>query len=148
VHSIIVFAVYVTVPQIGVDQLEGTSQECLTNWKWTAIPNTKIHNGRANNSPSISDCKSSCITAPGCSGFDWSADSPIGQKCWLSGSWSAQWVNGTASGVTHFILSQGCEDESMTRAADHQSSRSQTGESNGLQREGWHFHSRQVSISY
>jgi hypothetical protein len=84
------------------------SFDCDPTWTWEELPNTQVFGGKGTDATTLSACQSSCITYPGCSGVDWSPEFPVGQKCWLTGSWCINWSNGTAQGVTHYVLTFNC----------------------------------------
>ena len=82
------------------------------------MKDTKVINGRVNDSPDIRACKLSCISTSDCNGFDWAQNDPIGQRCWLSGPWSKEWYNGSASGIRHFIKPVDCEGDSSIQRVE------------------------------
>ena len=108
---------YVVAERLDAKTPTQDTKECVITQKWTILQNTKVQSGRSNDSPSVTACQSSCIATQGCNGFDWSPDFKIGQRCWLSGTWSTEWNNGTAVGVTHFVLTLGCESDSIQQAS-------------------------------
>jgi len=70
---------------------------------WTTLASTSIGGGQTQASTvnTVALCQAACITTTGCNGFDWNAATTT---CWLSGTWSTTWYNGTATGITHYTL--------------------------------------------
>ena len=78
---------------------------------WTPYENTNVDGGRRNDASNLEQCRKACIDNDQCTGLDWDPAAREGQRCWLHGSWSGRWNNGSASGVTHYELNRGCLGE-------------------------------------
>jgi len=76
--------------------------------KWTPYENTNVDNGQRNDASNLADCQDACENNDQCTGLDWDPSAAQNQRCWLHGSWSRGWNNGSASGVTHYELDRGC----------------------------------------
>jgi hypothetical protein len=76
--------------------------------KWKPMRNSQVFNGRPLMAETLVLCQDACIGYSGCDGIDWNPDEAAGSRCWLSGAWITGWNNGSAPGVTHYVLSTNC----------------------------------------
>ena len=80
-------------------------------YSWTRHENTNVNDGqRVNTANTLAECWSACINNASCTGVDWTGTPG---ECWMSGSWSGQRNDGTASGVTHYDLTRDCKGQTL-----------------------------------
>ena len=69
-----------------------------------ALANTNVLDGAVNNAPTVEVCQAVCARNTSCTGIDWNPTQPAGQKCWMSGPWSGNIIEGRAHRITHYVI--------------------------------------------